>query len=87
MAKGREFLIPCSLVEIAINDPQLTCISNAHPGKKLMVRHVLLPAVCRASRSKGQQSSFLSCHTSSVEGLAVEAVTCCATNSCLPGHA
>ena len=56
-------------------------------GKFRMVRHVLLPAVCRASSSKGQQSSFLSCHTPTAEGLAIEAVTCCATNSCLPGHA
>jgi len=33
------------------------------PGKFRMVRHVLLPAACRTSSSKGQQSSFLSCRT------------------------
>jgi hypothetical protein len=36
-------------------------------GKYRMVRHVLLPAACRASSSKGQQSSFLSCRTSTAE--------------------
>jgi N-terminal domain of reverse transcriptase len=41
---------------------------NGKHGKvKALVRHVLLPAECRASSGRGQQSSFLSCRTSIAE--------------------
>jgi hypothetical protein len=41
--------------------------AGRHSKVKALVRHVLLPAECRASSGRGQQSSFLSCRTSIAE--------------------